>query len=426
MLKAGHDISLLSGGAAYFAALETALDDARHEVMIETYLFHHDASGLRIARALARAAGRGVRVQLVIDGYGSVDFSPEIAALLDASGVQTAVYSPYGSTLLNVLLLRLKRMRRLHRKLCVVDSRIAFCGGINLLDDFMDPNHGELTAPRFDFATRIEGPLVADAHRALARMWTRVQAWRRLSAAQPKQRLKAAWGESVGAARLLRDDWRSRGKLRDQLRGKQFDQTAELTLGETDAGCRANLLLRDNLRNRSRIEQAYLALIRTAKTEIIIANAYFLPGRRLRQALVAAAKRGVKVTLLLQGKYEYFMQYHATHALYGFLLQNGIEVHQYTRSFLHAKVAVVDARFSTVGSSNLDPLSLTLAQEANVLVDDERFANALRSALLQGIDDGAEALLSADYAARSFSQRVRDWFAYGLFRLGVALSGKRY
>jgi cardiolipin synthase A/B len=418
MLKAGHDISLLSGGAAYFAALETALDNARHEVMMETYLFHHDASGLRIALALARAAGRGVRVQLVIDGYGSVDFSPEIAALLDASGVQTAVYSPYGSTLLNVLLLRLKRMRRLHRKLCVVDSRIAFCGGINLLDDFMDPNHGELTAPRFDFAARIEGPLVADAHAALARMWTRVQAWRRLSAAQPRQRLKTAWGESVGAARLLRDDWRARNKSRDQA--------AALPLAATDTSCRASLLLRDNLRNRSRIERAYLALIRTAKTEIIIANAYFLPGRRLRQALVAAAKRGVKVTLLLQGRYEYFMQYHATHALYGFLLQNGIEVHQYTRSFLHAKVAVVDARFSTVGSSNLDPLSLTLAQEANVLVDDERFANALRSALLQGIDDGAEALLSADYATRSFSQRVRDWFAYGLFRLGVALSGNRY
>ena len=118
--------------------MEAALDSAQREVALETYLFHDDASGLRIANALGRAAARGVAVQLVIDGFGSADFSPEIAQVLDASGVQTAVYSPYGSTLMNVLFLRLRRMRRLHRKLCVIDSRIAFCGGINLLDDFVD------------------------------------------------------------------------------------------------------------------------------------------------------------------------------------------------------------------------------------------------------------------------------------------------
>ena len=419
MLKTGHHITLLRGGAEYFSALEAALDSAQREVALETYLFHDDASGLRIANALGRAAARGVAVQLVIDGFGSADFSPEIAQVLDASGVQTAVYSPYGSTLMNVLFLRLRRMRRLHRKLCVIDSRIAFCGGINLLDDFVDPNHGVLSASRFDFAVRIEGPLVGDVQIALARMWTRVQAWRRVSVARGTQRLQVALGESLGAARLAGEDLRSVVQNRERF--------SELDLSKnSESSSRAALLLRDNVRNRHRIERAYLALIRSAKTEIIIANAYFLPGRHFRQALVAAAERGVKVTLLLQGKYEYFMQYHATHALYGFLLQNGIEVHQYTRSFLHAKVAVIDARYSTVGSSNLDPLSLTFAQEANLLIDDERFADALRSALLQGISDGAELLRASDYAARSFGQRVRDWFAYGMFRVGIALTGIRY
>src|SRR5690606_3980994 len=147
----------------------------------------------------------------------------------------------------------------------------------------------------------------------------------------------------------------------------------------------AALLLRDNVRHRSDIEKAYLRAIGLAREEIIIANAYFVPGRKLRRALGLAAGRGVRVRLLLQGRDEYFPQYHAARPVYGELLAAGIEIHEYSPSFLHAKVAVIDALgprpWATVGSSNLDPLSLLLAREANVVVENREFARDLRERL---------------------------------------------
>ena len=137
-------------------------------------------------------------------------------------------------------------------------------------------------------------------------------------------------------------------------------------------------MIRDNLRYRRDIERAYLAAIRTAKREILIANAYFFPGVRFRRALIAAAQRGVRVTLLLQARVEYLLLHYASRALYGQLLAAGIEIQEYHRSFLHAKVAVVDDHWATVGSSNIDPYSLLMAREANVFVRDPHFADQLR------------------------------------------------
>lgn len=156
-------------------------------------------------------------------------------------------------------------------------------------------------------------------------------------------------------------------------------------------------MLRDNLLHRRHIERAYRKAIGAAREEIIIANAYFLPGRKLRQALIEAVRRGVRVRLLLQGRYEYFMQYHAVRTVYGSLLAAGVEIHEYSASFLHAKVAVIDADshlpgakpWATVGSSNLDPLSLLLAREANVVVEDATFAADLRQRLLEAMRKGA-------------------------------------
>jgi cardiolipin synthase A/B len=188
---------------------------------------------------------------------------------------------------------------------------------------------------------------------------------------------------------------------------------------------KASLLLRDNLRNRTRIERAYRRAIGHAREEIIIANAYFVPGRKMRHALVAAAQRGVKVRLLLQGRYEYFMQYYAARPVYGALLRAGVEIHEYSPSFLHAKVAVIDGRWATVGSSNLDPLSLLLAREANVVVDDQPFAAQLRHRLLQAIAEG-RAMSAEEYARRPWRQRVMEHVALALMRLALVVQGKKY
>jgi cardiolipin synthase len=206
------------------------------------------------------------------------------------------------------------------------------------------------------------------------------------------------------------------------------------TLAQGATGsARAALVLRDNLLHRRHIERAYRKAISGAREEIIIANAYFLPGRKLRQALIEAARRGVRVRLLLQGRYEYFMQYHAVRTVYGTLLAAGVEIHEYSASFLHAKVAVIDAEsrvpganpWATVGSSNLDPLSLLLAREANVVVEDAHFAADLRQRLLEAMRSGGR-VVAADFARRPWRQRFLDRLALGAVRLALFVLGQRY
>jgi cardiolipin synthase len=192
------------------------------------------------------------------------------------------------------------------------------------------------------------------------------------------------------------------------------------------APAKAALLLRDNLLNRNRIERSYLKAIGEATGEIIIANAYFLPGRKLRRGLIHAAQRGVRVRLLLQGRYEYFLQFHATRPVYGALLAAGVEIHEYAVSFLHAKVAVIDGHWATVGSSNLDPLSLLLAREANVVVDDVMFAQMLRSRLLSAMVNGGVRIDPDGYTQRPWRQRILDLLSLGLVRIMLFLYGKRY
>ena len=195
-------------------------------------------------------------------------------------------------------------------------------------------------------------------------------------------------------------------------------------------GMRAALLLRDNLRHRSRIERAYRRAIAMAREDIIIANAYFLPGGKLRRALVLAAQRGVRVRLLLQGRYEYFMPHHAVRPVYHTLLQAGVEIYEYAPSFLHAKVAVIDAQgrrpWATVGSSNLDPLSLLLAREANVVVRDRAFASELHARLCQAMAGAGQRVQAVQLAQRPWHQRLLDRVAYALMRSALWLTGNRY
>jgi cardiolipin synthase len=188
----------------------------------------------------------------------------------------------------------------------------------------------------------------------------------------------------------------------------------------------AQLVLRDNLLNRNRIERAYLKAIGDARQEVLIANAYFLPGGKLRRALVHAAHRGVRVRLLLQGRYENFMQFHASRPILGVLLAAGVEIHEYSGGFLHAKVAVIDGVWSTVGSSNLDPLSLLLAREANVVVQNPAFAEELRTCLTNAMQTHSVKLDSLRYSSRRWRWVVLDWFAYGVMRLLLFASRKRY
>jgi cardiolipin synthase A/B len=397
-LHGGHHLRLLQGSAEFFPALVADIDAALHEVQLETYIFDFSGQSVEVAYALERAARRGVNVQVVVDGFGSGPTPPSWQERLQQAGVQWRVYSPLGW----LGILWLGSWRRLHRKLCVIDGVVAFCGGINVLDDFHDPNHGPLAAPRLDFAVRVTGPLVDEVRDTMSLLWSRIEAVREIRQAD----LAGAF-DSLRAPRLVANGVMPPALPADRPRS------------------RAALLLRDNLRNRTRIERAYRRAIGNAREEIIIANAYFVPGGRLRHALVAAARRGVKVQLLLQGRYEYFMQYYAARPIYGALLRAGVEIFEYSPSFLHAKVAVIDGQWATVGSSNLDPLSLLLAREANVIVEDVAFAAELRDRLLDAIRREGRSMDRGEYQNRPLRQRLMENLAMALMRLALAVQGKK-
>jgi cardiolipin synthase len=375
----GNQIKLLRNGAEYFPALEAAIDGALHEVYLQTYIYADDATGTRIGNALMRAAQRGVAVNVLLDGFGCKDLSKEYILKLEQAGVQAMFYRPK----ISPWTFKTRRLRRLHRKVAVVDGMVGFVGGINIIDDNDVPNQ---IAPRIDYAVQIEGAILVAIVESVHKLWRRM-AWAKIQQAK------------VSAAAI---------DLQAPIEAKK-------------SGLKAAFVTRDNILHRRDIEEAYLTAIYQAKSEVIIANAYFVPGKRFRQALLAAAARGVVVKLLLQGRKEYFLMF-ATHAFYSKFLNGGIEIFEYHKSFMHSKVAVVDNHWATVGSSNIDPFSLLLAHEANVVVQDAAFAAELRGEINTSIE-GAYRVTSHEWQHVSKLKHFTSWFAYAFVRVFLGIIG---
>jgi cardiolipin synthase A/B len=376
---ANNRISLLQNGEAYFPAIEAALDRAVHEIYLESYIFEDDKTGRRVAETLKRAAMRGVKTHVLIDGFGSSRLPQTMVDDIEAAGAKVLKFRPKTSP----WTLRRQRLRRLHRKIVVVDQKIAFVGGINIIGD-MDM-HGQPSA-RFDYAVSVEGPLAKDIHNSARRVWARV-AWTR-----------------------MRPGWRWRSDR----------QPPSIEPGSPK---RSTFLVRDNIRHRRDIEDAYLQAINQAQSEIMLANAYFFPGLNFRHALLDAAGRGVRVVLLLQGRADHRLLQHASQSLYGSFLHAGIEIYEYHKSMMHAKVAVIDTLWSTVGSSNLDPFSLLLSLEANVVVVDEIFAIELKQSLGEAIQMGARRILQNSWSTQPIRLRLASWLSYGLVRFMIGIAG---
>jgi cardiolipin synthase len=373
----GNRVGLLRSGREYFPALISAIESATREVWLECYIFADDPSGRMVADALVRAAQRRVVVRVLVDGWGARYYlTPSLRQFLLDGGVDLMSYRPE----VKPWDFRSNRLRRLHRKLCHVDGRIAFVGGINVIDDLHTPGH---KPPRVDFAVSLEGPLLAPIMYTMQRVWAIVE-----------------------IAQLRRTDVRL------------FPETMAIERAGTQT---AKFVIRDNLRHRRDIERSYLAAIRTARREIVIATAYFFPGAEFRHGLIAAAARGVQVTLLLQARVEYRLLHHASRALYAQLLQGGVRIQEYHRSFLHAKVAVIDQHWATVGSSNIDPYSFLMSREANVFVRDAWFAEQLRFELAAMIEQGSTAVPTERWAHRSRIEKAVAWMAYGIVRVAMGM-----
>ncbi|OJY58384.1 cardiolipin synthase ClsB [Thiobacillus sp. 0-1251] len=373
----GNQLRLLQSGAEFFPALIAAIDAARDEIHLETYIFNADSSTGAVRDALIGAARRGVQVRVLIDGVGSRDLPADWLDALKTAGVSVRMYRPLvgGGWRSNP-----RSLRRLHRKLAVIDARIAFIGGMNLISDF-EPTH--LATPRLDYSVEVRGPLLVPIHRSVRHLW-RLVAFTQLQGRGRTVAIEASW--------------------------------------PTDGHVRAAFVVRNNFAHRRDIERVYLAALALARDEIVIANAYFLPGHRFRKLLKKAAARGVPVHLLVQGHTDHPFFQAAARALYRDLLAAGVNIYEFKASELHAKVAVVDGHWATVGSSNIDPFSLLLAREANLVVNDAGFAHDLRQRLQQALDQSV-ALDPADWQRRSWLRRMMSWLAYGGVRLMVGLAG---
>ena len=374
----GNRLTLLNSGADYFPALLAAIAEARVEIYLESYIFADDQIGHEVAAALCQAAERGVQVNVTVDGFGARNFAADFLPRLTAAGVRVMHYRPE----IGRFHMKRHRLRRLHRKLAVIDARIAFVGGINIIDDHNAP---ETIRPRFDYAVRIEGPTLNQIHHAVRRMWE-IVSWVNFKRRFRLTPVSAPCCDIAGT------------------------QTAAF-------------LIRDNIRHRNDILNAYLDAIDGARDEILIANAYFMPGVRFGRALYAAAQRGVRITVLLQGKTDHPLLRYATQTLYAAALKAGIRIFEYEKSFMHAKVAVIDGQWATVGSSNIDPFSLLLAKEANIVVRDALFGSELKASLDDAIAHGARQLLPDDLTRQAWPSRLLRWLAYGLVRAMVGIAG---
>lgn len=401
----GNEVELLRGGDALFPAMRRAIDGARREVWLSTYILHDDPTVLQLLDALVAAARRGVQVRIVVDGFGSK------AAL---AGLQQR-FGPLENASLTVfrpmrgwwIWMRPGQLRRLHHKLCAVDGRVGFVGGINLIDDRLDLRLGWSDVPRLDFAVAVSGPLVGPIEQTIDADWSRA-------------RFGRDWRDEIATVARSRRPVRQARRLIRRLRVGQARHFALPDDAQAGVPVQAAFVVRDNLRQRRTIEHGYIEAIRQARERVDVVCPYFYPGTAFRFALGAAAARGVRVRLLMQGRWDYTSAALAARALYAELLGRGVRIYEYMPAHLHAKVAVVDRDWATVGSSNIDPLSLLLNLEANIVVRDRAFASRL-GAELDAAFEASREVTRAEVGGRL--DRLRRAFVASVARVFLRVVG---
>jgi cardiolipin synthase A/B len=371
----GNDIRLLENGEEYFPRVFARIANAKQEVVLETFILFEDKVGLQLHEALVAAARRGVQVDVTIDGFGSPDLSDYFVQTLTEAGVRLHVFDP-GKRLLGW---RWNMLRRMHRKIVVVDGSTAFVGGINYSADHLADFGPEA---KQDWAVEIHGPLVAEIHRFTHTTLAQGQRYQR-----------------------TRQWWRSRKQVRTHTQDQPQAGTAA-----------AMLVVRDNGDHFSDIERHYRIAIRAARKRVVIANAYFFPGYRFMKELRRAARRGVDVRLILQGEPDMPIVKTAATMLYHQLLGAGVRIYEYCDRPLHGKVALMDDEWATVGSSNLDPLSLALNLEANVIIRDRAFNQVLSDRLDQLMCSSCKQIDRVELGPASHWQVARSFFAYHFAR----------
>ncbi|WP_095131444.1 cardiolipin synthase ClsB [Pseudomonas sp. Irchel s3h14] len=351
--QGNNRVELLENGEAYFPRVFEAMRQAKTEILLETFIVFEDKVGNELQEVLIAAAQRGVRISASLDGFGCGELSTGYLTTLSEAGVRIQIFDPAPKH----LGIRTNWFRRLHRKIVVVDGTIAFIGGINFSADHLADFGPEA---KQDYSVEVQGPAVADIHHFAL-----------LQCGRPAR--AKYW-------------WQRRRQRRSEL-------------AFTDHDGQVRLVYRDNGEHPTDIEEVYRQVLRSAQRRVVIANAYFFPGYRLLREIRNAARRGVDVRLILQGQPDMLAAKLAARMTYDYLLKSGVQIYEYCDRPLHGKVALVDEDWSTVGSSNLDPLSLSLNLEANVLIRDRAFNRDLFERL-EDLSNNHCKVMSADKSPR--------------------------
>ena len=366
--KGGHYVELLQSGENFFAACEKAIDEARQYIHFQTYIVDDDETGRRISNALIRAAERGVRVYFLLDAYGGSTFSKDLINDVEKAGILFHMFSP------GLITKGFQLSLRLHHKVLLVDGDTAIVGGMNIANRY----HGTKDLKEWlDFAILIKGPECAHVLLILKRLWNK--------------------------AFILRKE-RSRETVHNPL---SFDDNVKV-----------KVLQNNWYRNKIEILKSYRSALKHAQNRMIIFASYFLPGRNERRLLRNASRRGVNIIIVLSADSDEPVFKRATNFLYDFILRNNITIYEYLPSNLHAKVATVDGKWSTIGSYNMNHLSDYGSVEMNANILDTKFAEKFEDLLLGIIENDCRQVTFKEYIKRkTWFFQLTDWFSYQMIRI---------
>ncbi len=360
-LTGGNRVKLISDGDTCFGEFIKAIKEASQSINLETYIFNSDEVGWEIARYLVEKSNSGVEVNVIYDSIGCIGTSPRLFDFMRAGGIEVLEYHPFipWRKFWNVSL-------RDHRKILVVDGRIAFIGGVNIGKEYSGKQyHGDDWR---DTHLRIEGPAVRDIQFFFIENW-----------------------------------YRYGGAIIDNYRHfPVIDET----------GNKLIMVLSSKSRRKIKpIRESYISAIKFARDSVLITNAYFIPNAKIYRSLIRAAKRGVNVCILLPGKSDIAIVKCASRYLYKRYLKGGIKIFEYTESVLHAKTAVIDGIWSTVGSSNLDRRSFKKNLEMNAIILDQQFGGQMEKMFYSDLENSIELKLE-NWSKRSLYNYVIEWICY--------------
>jgi cardiolipin synthase len=359
-------VALVHGGREYFDAVVQLIRRATKHIHLQTYIYDEDETGKMVADELIAAALRGVKVYMLIDGYASSGLSDTFIQHLEFSGIHFRYFEP---------VLRSRKFyvgRRLHHKIIVADGRESLVGGINISNKYNDLPDDPAW---LDWAMWAEGEVSYELFKVCAGFWCRSRkATRAMIAAHPTPVFPSVWNCAV---KVRRNDW---------------------------------------VRRKNQISRSYIEMFNRAEEHIIIMSSYFLPGRVIRRNIARARSRGVKVSLILAGSSDVKMAKYAERFIYRWLLRLGVEIYEYPKAVLHAKLSTYDRVWVTVGSYNVNDISAYASVELNLDVMDNALAAKADGWLRRIVEEDCDTITSEQLQNYNALTRFLQWWSYEVYR----------